>query len=149
MTTVPLPVPVLRPNRDGYGHARMPRGATVPEPERIDRVEYGRFRNVYLYITEACQLRCDHCYMGERLDRALKMPLSEIVSTLATWRRMGGSKLTVLPVLRRGRRRRPGPGTVAASAASLRRDRRSIKRHEAVGSVALGSTSTGETWQCA
>ena len=34
--------------------------------------------------------------MGERLERALKMPLSQIVSTLATWRRMGGSKLTIL-----------------------------------------------------
>ena len=34
--------------------------------------------------------------MGERLERALKMPLSGIVSTLATWRRMGGSKLTIL-----------------------------------------------------
>jgi radical SAM protein with 4Fe4S-binding SPASM domain len=34
--------------------------------------------------------------MGERLDRALKMPLSQIVSTLQTWRQMGGSKLTIL-----------------------------------------------------
>jgi len=96
MTAVPLPAPTIRTGRDGYGHARMPRGATVPVPERIDRVPYGRFRNVYLYITEACQLRCEHCYMGERLDRALKMPLSEIVATLAAWRRMGGSKLTIL-----------------------------------------------------
>ena len=79
MTTVPLPAPTLRRDHDAYGHARMPRGVAVPEPERIDRVEYGRFRNVYLYITEACQLRCEHCYMGERLDRALKMPLPEIV----------------------------------------------------------------------
>src|SRR3984893_11373822 len=96
MTTTALPMPHLRGTRDGYGHARMPRHATAPEPERIDRVQYGRFRNVYLYITEACQLRCKHCYMGERLERALKMPLSRIVSPLATWRRMGGSKLTIL-----------------------------------------------------
>jgi radical SAM protein with 4Fe4S-binding SPASM domain len=96
MTTVPLPVPTRRTTRDGYGHARMPRGVALSEPERIDKVEYGRFRNVYLYVTEACQLRCDHCYMGERLDRALKMPLPEITSTLETWRRMGGSKLTIL-----------------------------------------------------
>lgn len=96
MTTVDLPVPLLRSKSDGYGHARMPRGASVREPERIDRVAYGRFRNVYLYITEACQLRCEHCYMGERLDRALKMPLQQIVDTLATWRRLGGSKLTLL-----------------------------------------------------
>jgi len=89
-------MPRLRDGSDGYGHARMPRGESVPEPERIDRVPYGRFRNVYLYITEACQLRCEHCYMGERLDRALKMPLSQIVATLQTWRQMGGSKLTIL-----------------------------------------------------
>ena len=95
MTTA-LPMPRLRRTGDGYGHARMPRGATKPAPEHIDRVAYGRFRNVYLYITEACQLRCEHCYMGERLERALKMPLPQIVETLATWRRMGGSKLTIL-----------------------------------------------------
>jgi radical SAM protein with 4Fe4S-binding SPASM domain len=94
--TTQLPMPRLRDSGDGYGHARMPRGAAVPEPDHIDHVTYGRFRNVYLYITEACQLRCEHCYMGERLDRALKMPLSQIVSTLATWRQMGGSKLTIL-----------------------------------------------------
>jgi radical SAM protein with 4Fe4S-binding SPASM domain len=81
---------------DRYGHARMPRGATAPQPERIDKIAYGRFRNVYLYITEACQLRCEHCYMGERLDRALKMPLPQIVETLTIWRSMGGSKLTIL-----------------------------------------------------
>jgi radical SAM protein with 4Fe4S-binding SPASM domain len=74
----------------------MPRGATAPRPERIDRVAYGRFRNVYLYITEACQLRCEHCYMGDRLERALKMPLLTIIETLTTWRRLGGSKLTIL-----------------------------------------------------
>jgi radical SAM protein with 4Fe4S-binding SPASM domain len=95
MTTA-LPLLSLRDASDGYGHARMPRGAFVPEPERIDRVLYGRFRNVYLYITEACQLRCETCYMGERLERALKMPLPQIVEWLTAWRRMGGSKLTIL-----------------------------------------------------
>ncbi|ABD11907.1 putative Fe-S oxidoreductase [Frankia casuarinae] len=94
MTTF-LDLPHLRP-RDDYGHARMPRRADAPAPEHIDRIAYGRFRNVYLYITEACQLRCEHCYMGERLERALKMPLPQITETLRTWRRMGGSKLTIL-----------------------------------------------------
>lgn len=96
MTSTDLPMPSLRTSFDGYGHARMPRGGHVPQPQKIDRVAYGRFRNVYLYITEACQLRCEHCYMGERLDRALKMPLPRIVDTLTTWRRLGGSKLTIL-----------------------------------------------------
>ncbi len=96
MTSVSLPTPRMQNGSDGYGHARMPRGATMPESEHIDRIQYGRFRNVYLYITEACQLRCEHCYMGERLDRALKMPLPQIIDTLAAWRRLGGSKLTIL-----------------------------------------------------
>ncbi|MFE0680644.1 radical SAM protein [Streptomyces sp. NPDC058961] len=94
-----LPFPTLRssrPGSDAYGHARMPVAAGAPAPERIDRVEYGRFRNVYLYITEACQLRCSGCYMGDRLERALKMPYPKIEATLATWRQMGGSKLTIL-----------------------------------------------------
>ncbi|WP_227837357.1 radical SAM protein [Nocardia aurantia] len=91
-----MPNPQVRAAGDSYGHARMPRGAAVPRPDRIDRIPYGRFRNVYLYITEACQLRCEHCYMGERLERALKMPLPKIVDTLATWRKLGGNKLTIL-----------------------------------------------------
>ncbi len=94
VTTTPLPTPTLR--KDGYGHARMPAPADAAAPQEIDRVEYGRFRNVYVYITEACQLRCSGCYMGDRLERALKMPYGQIENTLAAWRQMGGSKLTIL-----------------------------------------------------
>lgn len=99
MTTA-LPMPTLRRDRaavaDAYGHARLPASALDATPERIDKIPYGRFRNVYLYITEACQLRCEHCYMGERLERALKMPYDAVMRTLTTWRQMGGSKLTIL-----------------------------------------------------
>ena len=95
MTTTRLPMPTMRLT-DRYGHARLPAGAHDPVPRRIDQLPYGRFRNVYLYITEACQLRCEHCYMGPRLDRALKMPYEQVCSTLTTWRQMGGSKLTIL-----------------------------------------------------
>ena len=93
MTTTDLPLPTMR---DRYGHARMPRRSSMPDPERIERVLYGRFRNVYLYVTEACQLRCEHCYMGERLTSARKMPMPQIAEWLTTWRRMGGSKVTIL-----------------------------------------------------
>ena len=60
--TTPLPLPRLRQpgTDDGYGHARMPGGVEAPNSQHIDRVPYGRFRNVYLYITEACQLHCVH-----------------------------------------------------------------------------------------
>ncbi len=79
-----------------YGFARLPSPADAADLQYVDKVPYGRFRNVYLYITEACQLRCKHCYMGERLDRAVKMPIEKIRGTLQTWRKMGGSKLTIL-----------------------------------------------------
>ena len=79
MTLTALPTPTLRRDRlavlDAYGNARLPAAAHAGSPEHVDKIPYGRFRNVYLYITEACQLRCEHCYMGERLERALKMPL--------------------------------------------------------------------------
>lgn len=81
---------------DAYGNARLPASALGTHPNRIDKIPYGRFRNVYLYITEACQLRCEHCYMGDRLERALKMPYEAVMKTLTTWRQMGGSKLTIL-----------------------------------------------------
>lgn len=47
-------------------------------------------------VTWSLISRCKHCYMGQRLDRALKMPFEEVARTLETWRLMGGSKLTIL-----------------------------------------------------
>lgn len=81
---------------DVYGHGRMPANGRDGDLSRVDRVPYGRFRNVYVYITEACQLRCRHCYMGDRLHRALRMPYDEVLDVLRYWRRLGGSKLTIL-----------------------------------------------------
>lgn len=98
MTITQLPVPTVRADTrtDRYGHARLPASAHSATSHHIEKLPYGRFRNVYLYITERCQLRCAHCYMGQRLDRALKMPFEEVARTLETWRLMGGSKLTIL-----------------------------------------------------
>jgi len=97
MPAVDLPMPTVRPPQpDHYGHARMPASVSDSAPTAVERVAYGRFRNVYLYITEACQLRCGHCYMGERLERAAKMPYQQICDTLVVWRKLGGSKLTIL-----------------------------------------------------
>src|SRR5258708_32210993 len=84
--------PILH-NSDGltgdvYGFARV--------PESIEKVKYGRFRNVYLYVTDKCQLRCGHCYMGERLEIGRTMPLADVLHNLSLWRKMGGSKLSIL-----------------------------------------------------
>jgi radical SAM protein with 4Fe4S-binding SPASM domain len=74
--------------QDLYGFGRA--------PESLQPLHYGRFRNVYLYITDKCQLRCGHCYMGERLDMAAVMPKPDVLRNLDLWRRMGGSKLSIL-----------------------------------------------------
>jgi radical SAM protein with 4Fe4S-binding SPASM domain len=96
MATTPLPLPALRRSGDDYGHARLPANAHDPAPGRVDRIEYGRFRNLYVYVTNRCQLRCAHCYMGDRLEAAQKMPYMQVLDTLRVWRKMGSSKVTIL-----------------------------------------------------
>lgn len=60
------------------------------------RVHYRRFHNIYLYITERCQLRCGHCYMGDRLDRALALDYETATRIISYCRRMGGEYITFL-----------------------------------------------------
>lgn len=91
-----LAAPTGQGATDRYGHARLPAGARAADPSHVDRITYGRFRNLYLYITNACQLRCEHCYMGERLDEAQRMSLDQSLGTLHYMRKMGSSKLTIL-----------------------------------------------------
>jgi len=54
------------------------------------------FQNVYLYITEKCQLRCGYCYLGERLKRASTMPINQIRDNLIIWKELGGRKICFL-----------------------------------------------------
>ena len=60
------------------------------------RVHYQRFHNIYLYITERCQLRCGHCYMGDRLERGLVLPYEKAESIIEYFRRLGGEFITFL-----------------------------------------------------
>jgi MoaA/NifB/PqqE/SkfB family radical SAM enzyme len=69
--------------------------APAPEKDRT-RVHYRRFHNIYLYITERCQLRCGHCYMGDRLERALELPYAKAASIIDYCRRLGGTYITFL-----------------------------------------------------
>jgi 8-oxo-dGTP diphosphatase len=91
MATVSLPTPTIgrsapapRADGDPYGHARLPANAHDATPSRVDRIEYGRFRNLYVYVTNRCQLRCKHCYMEERLETAEKMPYRQVMDVLHT-----------------------------------------------------------------
>lgn len=60
------------------------------------RVHYEQFHNVFLYITERCQLRCGHCYMGDRLERGLVMDQERAAHILRACRRLGASTLPSL-----------------------------------------------------
>ncbi|MCA3080354.1 MAG: radical SAM protein [Rhodocyclaceae bacterium] len=45
---------------------------------------------LFLYITEKCQLRCKHCYMGDRLERESYMSLEMISDILRTLKSLYG-----------------------------------------------------------
>jgi MoaA/NifB/PqqE/SkfB family radical SAM enzyme len=60
------------------------------------RVHYRRFHNIYLYITERCQLRCGHCYMGDRLERGLTLDYDKATQIIEYCSRLGGEYITFL-----------------------------------------------------
>ncbi|MBS1868370.1 MAG: radical SAM protein [Actinobacteria bacterium] len=72
--------------------------ASSPEPRSRDRsrIHYKRFHNIYLYITERCQLRCGHCYMGDRLERGLMLDFEEATGIIDRCRTLGGEYITFL-----------------------------------------------------
>lgn len=51
---------------------------------------------IFLYITERCQLRCRHCYMGDRLQSPREMSLDEITELLKYFKTIGHYKLYLL-----------------------------------------------------
>ncbi|HYH80415.1 MAG TPA: radical SAM protein [Longimicrobium sp.] len=67
----------------------------APQKDRT-RVHYQRFHNIYLYITERCQLRCGHCYMGDRLERGLSLTFDRAAEIMTYCRRLGGEYITFL-----------------------------------------------------
>lgn len=60
------------------------------------RVHYRTFHHIFLYITEKCQLRCGHCYMGDRLDRGLVMSYERSVNIMNNCRRLGAEYITFI-----------------------------------------------------
>lgn len=60
------------------------------------RVHYSSFHNLFLYVTEDCQLSCRHCYMGQRLARKSLMSLEVAESVLRACRNLGSRYVTIL-----------------------------------------------------
>ena len=60
------------------------------------RVHYRKFHNIFLYVTEQCQLRCGHCYMGKRLERGMSLSFERASQIIAYCRRLGAEYITFL-----------------------------------------------------
>jgi MoaA/NifB/PqqE/SkfB family radical SAM enzyme len=60
------------------------------------RVHYRHFHNIFLYITERCQLRCGHCYMGGRLERGMVLSYQEACRIIRSCRRLGAEYITLI-----------------------------------------------------
>ena len=80
----------------GLGRAVLGDGDQPAAGKDRTRVHYRRFHNIYLYITERCQLRCGHCYMGDRLERGLVLSLERAATIIRYFRRLGGEYITFL-----------------------------------------------------
>lgn len=60
----------------------------------ISSLERGKaFENLYIYLTELCNYKCKHCYLGGRLCQYNVMSLGDICSNLEAWRTVGSTKV--------------------------------------------------------
>lgn len=69
---------------------------TKDHPKDNTRVHYRSFHNIFLYITEHCQLRCGHCYMGSRLERGLVLSYEDACKITQLCRRIGAEYITFI-----------------------------------------------------
>jgi MoaA/NifB/PqqE/SkfB family radical SAM enzyme len=65
-------------------------------PSSLEKNGWGRFSNVYFYLTGECQLTCKHCYLGDRLHTKACVPLDRAKKLLTFFHSLGGSKLSIL-----------------------------------------------------
>ncbi len=54
------------------------------------------FENLYIYVTNECNMHCKHCYLGNRLIKKEIMSLDDVFKHLKFWRNLGASKVCFL-----------------------------------------------------
>lgn len=54
------------------------------------------FENIYIYLTNECNMYCKHCYLGKRLTLRETMPIDMVLNHLAFWRKLGSKKICFL-----------------------------------------------------
>ncbi|MDL1957624.1 MAG: radical SAM protein [Candidatus Desulfofervidus auxilii] len=57
---------------------------------------YRSFNFLFLYVTERCNLRCKHCYIGDRLSKPNEFTLNKAIEALDYFRRLGSNLLFIL-----------------------------------------------------
>lgn len=104
-----MPVTEISHSRDQYN--KHDHAVTIDQPESPDqgppqhkadtyfrnkRIHGGTFSNAFMYIDEHCNMHCEHCYLGDRLDNPERMSLKEIAATLDYFQSMGTRKCTII-----------------------------------------------------
>lgn len=54
------------------------------------------YHGLFLYITEKCQLRCKHCFMGERLEKPQEMTAQHALTVAETFKMLGAKDVTII-----------------------------------------------------
>lgn len=54
------------------------------------------FENLYIYVTNRCNMFCKHCYLGNRLIEREEMPLETVKAHLKFWKQLGSKKICFL-----------------------------------------------------
>lgn len=54
------------------------------------------FENLYIYVTNRCNMFCKHCYLGKRLIEREEMPLEMVKAHLKFWKEFGSNKMCFL-----------------------------------------------------
>jgi len=64
--------------------------------ENFGKYRKAWFQSAFVYITENCQLRCKHCYLGDRLKRGGQMPIQQIIKHLNLWKGLGTNRICLI-----------------------------------------------------
>ena len=64
--------------------------------EVLSRIHYEPFQNVFIYVTEKCNLHCAHCYLGKRLEQGHAMSFQNFKRVLKYFSLFGNPRITLL-----------------------------------------------------
>ena len=91
---------VGNPGAEGQDHQPQSENGFLHEidPQFIHYFR-GRLKQVFMYVTDDCQLRCRQCLYKPNLVFHMKrkeIPINEVVRLMADFKKLGASKLTIM-----------------------------------------------------